>query len=66
MSPQHLFTWLCEAKRRAADDHLPLTPVVLASETLQAASATGCGAVIEIVLASAVVQVPPGRMRPRW
>ena len=60
MSPQHLFTWRREAKRRAAEDRLVFTPVVVASETPQAAPATCCGAVIEIVLASAVVRVPPG------
>jgi transposase len=60
MSPQHLFTWRREAKRRATDDRLTFTPVVVAPETPQATLATGCGAVIEIVLASAVVRVPPG------
>jgi transposase len=60
MSPQHLFTWRREAKRRAADDRLAFAPVVIAPETLQAAPARGCGAVIEIVLGSAVVRVPPG------
>ena len=60
MSPQHLFTWRREAKRQIADDRLAFTPVVVAPETPQATLATGGGAVIEIVLASAVVRVPPG------
>jgi transposase len=60
MSPQHLFTWRREAKRRAADDRLVFTPVVVAPEASQGAPATCCGAVIEIILGSAVVRVPPG------
>jgi transposase len=64
MSPHHLFTWRREAKRRAADDRLVFTPVVVAPETPRAAPATCCGAVIEIVLGGAIVRVPPGTDAP--
>jgi transposase len=60
MSPQHLFTWRRDAKRRAADDRLVFTPVVVAPEPPQAAPATGSGAVIEIVFGSIIVRVPSG------
>ena len=58
MAPQHLFTWLRQAKRQAAASPLAFTPVVVASDTLQP-TARG-EAVIEIVMGGAVIRVPSG------
>ena len=60
MSPQHLFTWLRQAKRKAAASPLAFTPVVVVPDPPQPAPAPGRDAVIEIAVGSAVIRVPPG------
>jgi transposase len=60
MSPQHLFTWLRQAKRMAAASPLAFTAVVVAPDPSQPAPAPCREAVIEIVVAGAVIRVPPG------
>ena len=65
MSPQHLFTWRRQAKRKADDHPLAFTPVVVAPDTPQPAS-VACReavieiAVIEIAVEGAVIRVPSG------
>ena len=58
MAPQHLFTWLRQAKRQTAASPLAFTPVVVASDTPQ--PTVRGEAVIEIVMGGAVIRVPPG------
>jgi transposase len=60
MSPQHLFTWLRQAKRKAAASPLAFTPVVVAPDPRQPAPAPGREALIEVAVAGAVIHVPPG------
>ena len=60
MSPQHLFTWLRQAKRQAAASPLAFTPVVVAPDPPQSALAPGREAVIEVAVAGAVIRVPSG------
>ncbi len=60
MSPQHLFTWLRQAKRKAAASPLAFTPVVISPDPPQPAPAPCRQAVIEIAVGSAVIRVPPG------
>ena len=60
MAPQHLFTWLRQAKREAAASPLAFTPVVVAPDPPQPAPASGREALIEVAVGSAVIRVPPG------
>jgi transposase len=60
MSPQHLFTWLRQAKRQAAASPLAFTPVVVAPDPPQPALAPGREAIIEIVVEGVVIRVPSG------
>jgi transposase len=60
MSPQHLFTWRRQAKREADDSPLGFTPVVVAPDGPQPTPAACREAVIEIVVAGAVIRVPRG------
>jgi transposase len=60
MSPQHLFTWLRQAKRQATASPLAFAPVVVAPDPPQRAPAPCREAVIEIAVGSAVIRVPPG------
>jgi transposase len=60
MSPQHLFTWLRQAKRKASASPLAFTPVVVAPDVPQPTPATCREAVIEVAVAGAVIRVPSG------
>ena len=60
MSPQHLFTWLRQAKREAAASPLAFTPVVVSPDVPQPTPAASCEAIIEIVVEGAVIRVPHG------
>jgi transposase len=60
MSPQHLFTWLRQARREADNHPLAFTPVVVSPDTSQPAPAHCREAVIEVALESAIIRVPPG------
>jgi transposase len=60
LSPQHLFTWRRQAKREAGDPPLAFTPVVVAPEPPQPTPAACREAVIEVVVAGAVIRVPSG------
>jgi len=60
MSPQHLFTWLRQAKRQAAASPLAFTPVVVAPDPPQRAPAPCREAAIEITTEGAVIRVPSG------
>ncbi len=60
MSPQHLFTWLRQAKRAAAASPLAFTPVVVAPDVPQPTPADCRAAVIEVAVGSAVIRVPRG------
>jgi transposase len=60
MSPQHLFTWLRQAKREAAASPLAFTPVVISPDPSRPAPAPCLEAVIEIAVGSAVIRVPTG------
>jgi transposase len=60
MSPQHLFTWLRQAKRKAAASPLAFTPVVVSPDVPQPTPADCREAVIEIVVEGVVIRVPPG------
>jgi transposase len=60
MSPQHLFTWLRQAKREADNHPLAFTPVVVAPDVPQATPAGSREAVIELAVEGAVIRVPCG------
>ena len=60
MTPQHLFTWLRQAKREAAASPLAFTPVVVAPDVPQPTPAAGREAVIELAVEGAVIRVPRG------
>ena len=60
MAPQHLFTWLRQAKRQAAASPLAFTPVVVAPDPSQPAPLSCREAPIEVAVGSAVIRVPPG------
>ena len=60
MSPQHLFTWLRQARREADDHPLAFTPVVISSDTPQPTPAACREAVIEIIVEGIVIRVPSG------
>src|SRR5215207_5430997 len=60
MSPQHLFTWLRQAKREADNHPLAFTPVVVAPDVPQATPADSREAVIELAVEGAVIRVPRG------
>lgn len=60
MSPQHLFTWLRQAKHQTGGIPLTFTPVVVAPEASHSAAAVSRQEAIEIALESAVVRVPAG------
>jgi transposase len=60
MAPQHLFTWLRQAKREAAASSLAFTPVVVAPDPAQPAPVPCREALIEVAVGSAVIRVPPG------
>jgi transposase len=60
MAPQHLFTWLRQAKREAAASSLAFTPVVVAPDPAQPTPAAGREAVIELAVEGAVIRVPRG------
>ena len=60
MSPQHLFTWLRQARREADNHPLAFTPVVVSPDTPQPTSAVYREAIIEIVVEGVVIRVPPG------
>jgi transposase len=60
LSPQHLFTWRRQAKREADNHPLAFTPVVVAPDTPQPASAACRVAMIEIAVEGAVIRVPSG------
>jgi transposase len=60
MSPQHLFTWRRQAKRGVGDHPLAFTPVVVAPDTPQPASAAYREAMIEIAVEGAVIRVLRG------
>jgi len=60
MSPQHLFTWRRQAKRGVGDHPLAFTPVVVAPDPPQPASAAYREAMIEIAFEGAVIRVPSG------
>src|SRR5918998_1514289 len=53
MSPQHLFTWLRQARREAGDHPLAFTPVVVAPDTPQPTSVACREVVIEIAVEGA-------------
>jgi transposase len=55
-----LFTWRRQAKREAGDPPLAFTPVVVAPEPPQPTPAACREAVIEVVVAGAVIRVPSG------
>jgi transposase len=59
MSPQHLFTWLRQAKRKAAASPLAFTPVVAAPDPPPRPAACR-EAMIEVAVGSAVIRVPSG------
>ncbi len=60
MSPQHLFTWLRQARREAAASPLAFTPVVVSPDTSQSTPPAGREAVIELAVEGAVIRVPRG------
>jgi transposase len=60
MSPQHLFTWLRQARREADDHPLAFTPVVVSPDTPQPTPAVCREAIIEIVVEGVVIRVLPG------
>jgi transposase len=60
MSPQHLFTWLRQARREADNHPLAFTPVVVSPDTPQPTPATCREAIIEIVVEGVVIRVPSG------
>ena len=60
MSPQHLFTWRRQAKREADNHPLAFTPVVVSPDTPQPAPVACREAIIELVVAGAVIRVPSG------
>ncbi len=60
MAPQHLFTWLRQARREADNHPLAFTPVVVSPDTPQPTPATYREAIIEIVVEGVVIRVPSG------
>jgi transposase len=60
MAPQHLFTWLRQARREADNHPLAFTPVVVSPDTPQPTPATYREAIIEIVVEGVVIRIPPG------
>jgi transposase len=60
MSPQHLFAWRRQARREADAPPLAFTPVVVAPDVPQPTPTACREAVIELVVAGAVIRVPRG------
>ena len=60
MAPQHLFTWLRQARREANNHPLAFPPVVVSPDTPQPTPAVYREAIIEIVVEGVVIRVPPG------
>ena len=58
MAPQHLFTWLRQARREADNHPLAFTPVVVAPAVPQPTPTSCYEAVIEVVVEGAVIRVP--------
>src|SRR4051812_13434469 len=57
MAPQQLFTWRREAREAGGTTRLPFVPIV---SDLPAAEMASAGAVLEVLLAGAVVRISPG------